>query len=97
MNWKEQRQNIIDMYQKFPGDGVNCIDSAILLGLEQGREEVKKMCESMNKPTLPKKILNPFYPEEGTKYIIMQGNVNFMEGYNRALQDILSQLQVSDK
>lgn len=60
---------------------------SILEGLVEREKKVSK------DNRLPKKLPNPFYPKEGEPFFKMEGNINFMEGYDLKSNDTISHLQ----
>lgn len=84
-----ERQNLIDMAEKYPNSAVNCIDSAYLHGLESAKEIVRRELEEAVKG-MKKDTHGVFEPiRVGDDRVA--GIVN--HGFNLALSDILSLLK----
>jgi predicted metal-dependent phosphoesterase TrpH len=64
-------------------------DAQLEAFLNQHSAHLVERMERAKRSDLPKKLPNPFYPKEGEKFLKMEGNINFMEGFNQALDQAI--------
>ena len=65
-------------------------ESSYEAGQQDMLEGVKSVIPKENK--LPDKLLNPFYPNEGEKYLDMKANQQYKQGFNTCREETLKAL-----